>query len=318
MEWLNHHHLLYFWTVAREGSIARASETLHVTPQTISTQIKALEAQLGEALFTRVGRGLTLTETGEMVRRYADDIFALSRELLDTVQGRFEGRPMHLRVGVADVLPKLICHRLLEPALHLDHPVQLMCREEGVEALLGELAIHRLDMVLGDSPMPANVAVKAYNHRLGESGIVWMGTPELAALAKPDFPFSLDRLPSLLPPLDTAVRRSLDLWFDRYGVRPRIVGEFMDAALLAAFGEAGEGVFPVAEVVADRVARFYGVVPIGRAEGVTESYYAITVERRVRHPAVVAITSQGREFFGAGTPGAVLPPARRRKRGGAS
>lgn len=294
-EWLNHHHLLYFWTVAREGSIARASEVLHLTPQTISAQIKTLEESLGAPLFVRAGRGLALTETGEVVRRYADEIFTLSRELMDTVKGRPAGKPQQLRVGVADVLPKLLCHRILEPALHLDDPVQLVCREEGVEALLGELAIHRLDMVLNDAPMPPNVSVKAYNHLLGQCGILWMGTPALAARVREGFPSSLGDVPMLLPTTDTAVRRSIDVWLDRYGLRPRVVGEFIDSALLKAFGEAGEGVFPVIDVIAATVQRHYGVVEIGRAEGVIESYYAITVERRVRHPAVAAICGRARE-----------------------
>jgi LysR family transcriptional regulator, transcriptional activator of nhaA len=294
VEWLNHHHLLYFWTVAKEGSIARASEVLHLTPQAISAQIKTLEESLGVDLFERAGRGLKLTDTGELVRRYAEDIFTLSRELLDTVKGRPIDRPRLLRVGVADALPKLICHRLLEPALHTPEPVQLICREEGLEILLAELALHRLDMVLSDAPLPPTVRVKAYNHLLGQSGILWMASEGLASELRGDFPRSLNGAPMLVPTADTAVRRSLDLWLQRHDVRPRIVGEIADSALLMAFGEAGEGLVPVSEIVAEQVKRHYSLFEVAPAEGVIESYYAITVERRVRHPAVAAICEQAR------------------------
>jgi LysR family transcriptional activator of nhaA len=306
LEWLNHHHLLYFWTIANEGSIAAAAEVLHLTPQTISAQIKTLEGQLGDRLFQRAGRGLVLTETGEMVRRYADDIFALSRELLDTVKGRASDRPQLLRVGVADALPKLVCQKILAPALSMPTPVQLVCREDGVEGLLAELAIHRLDLVINDAPMPAHINVKAYNHLLGQCGVMWMATPGLAQRAREAFPSSLAEVPLLLPTSDTALRRSLDLWLERNQLHPRIAGEFVDSALLKAFGEAGAGVFPVADVIAETVRQRYGVEPVGPAAGVTESFYAISVERRVRHPAVAVIAGQARAHLFEGAP----PPAR--------
>lgn len=293
MEWLNHHHLLYFWIVAREGSIVRASAILHLTPQTISVQIRTLEESMGHALFERVGRGLALTETGQIVKRYADEIFSLSQELQDTVRGRPAGRPLQLRVGVADALPRMVCQRLLEPALHQDEPTQLLCREEGVEALLAELAVHRLDLVLNDAPMPPNVSVRAYNHLLGQCGVVWMGTKALARRQR-RFPASMNGAPVLLPTADTALRRSLDLWFERHDIRPRIVGEFVDCGLLKAFGQAGEGLFPVADVIADDIRRQYRVVQVGAADGVVHSFYAISVERRVRHPAVAAICDAAR------------------------
>lgn len=295
MEWLNHHHLLYFWVVAREGSIARASAVLHLMPQTISAQIHTLEKSMGAALFERVGRGLVLTETGQIAKRYADEIFSLSQELLDTVRGRPEGRPLQLRVGVADALPKIICQRLLEPALHLSEPVQLLCREEGVETLLAQLAVHRLDLVLSDAPLPTNLSsVRAYNHMLGQCGVTWMATRALARRVSQGFPQSMNGAPVLLPTSDTALRRSLDLWLERHGIRPKIIGEFVDSGLLKAFGQAGEGVFPVASVIADDVKHQYRVVSVGDADGVIDSYYAISLERRVRHPAVVAICDQAR------------------------
>lgn len=294
MEWLNHHHLLYFWVVAREGSIVRASEVLHLTPQTISAQVRTLEQSMGQALFDRVGRGLVLSETGQIVKRYADEIFSLSRELLDTVRGRPAGRPLQLRVGVADALPKMICQRLLEPALHLDEPMQILCREEGVKALLAELAVHRLDLVLNDAPMPPNLSVRAYNHMLGQCGVTWMAARPLARRVQRRFPASLGGAPVLLPTQDTALRRSLEPWFERHGIRPKIVGEFVDSGLLSAFGQAGEGLFPVADVIADAVCRQYRVVPVGTADGVVDSFYAISVERRVRHPAVAAICDAAR------------------------
>ncbi|MFZ9888302.1 MAG: transcriptional activator NhaR [Myxococcota bacterium] len=295
MDWLNHGHLLYFWTVATEGSIARASEVLHLTPQTISAQLKTFEEAVGQPLFERRGRNLVLTETGELVRRYADDIFGLSRELSDSLKGRSTGKTLQLRVGLADALPKLVAYRILEPALHLEEPVQLVCREEGMESLLSQLAVHRLDVVLNDSPLPPHLHVRAYNHLLGQCGILWMAAPGLAERAARNFPHTLNDLPLLLPTADTALRRALDAWCERSGVtRRRIVAEIVDSALLKAFGEAGDGVFPVADVIADTVAKHYGVVPVGRADGVTESYYAITVERRIRHPAVVAICERAR------------------------
>lgn len=298
MEWLNHHHLLYFWTVATEGSIARASEVLHLTPQTISAQIKSLEESVGQPLFERRGRNLVPTEAGQVVRRYADEIFGLSRELLDTLKGRKVGRALQLRVGLSDALPKLVCHRLLEPAMHIGEPVQLLCREEGVERLLAQLALHQLDLVLNDAPMPAHVHVRAFNHLLGQCGVVWMAAPSLAKQARRRFPASLETLPLLLPTADSALRRSLDVWFERTGMQARnIVAEIADSALLKAFGEAGDGIFPVVDVIADSVARHYGVQVVGRADDVTESFYAITIERRIRSPAVNAICETARSSF---------------------
>jgi LysR family transcriptional activator of nhaA len=297
MSWLNHHHLLYFWTVAREGSIARASGVLNLTPQTISAQIKSLEETLGEKLFDRVGRGLVLTETGKTVRGYADEIFGLSQELVDVVQGKHTGRSSTLRVGMSDALPKLICHRLLMPALEMPERVHLVCREEGVQALLAQLAVHRLDLVLNDAPIPANVSVRAYNHLLGECGVVWLASRALAKKAKGRFPQCLSELPVLLPTDDTALRRSLDLWFTRYRIRPNVVAEMHDTALTKTFGEAGAGIFPIASLMRADVEKKYGVVLVGEADGVAERFYGISVERRVRHPGVAAILEAARNVI---------------------
>ena len=293
-ETLNHNRLLYFWVTATEGSIAKASAVLHVTSQTISTQIKLLEEELGVSLFEREGRGLRLTDEGRTTRSYADGIFSLSRELRAALRGEQTSKARELRVGVSDALPKLVCHRLLEPALHLDAPVRMICREDGVERLLGELALHQLDLVLNDSPIPQGLSIKAYNHLLGQCGVVWMGTPELVRRYANRFPTGLDGAPFLLPTKDTALRRSIDFWLAENAIQPRVVAELADSALLKAFGGKGEGIFPVADVVLNEVASQYNVAPVGVAEGVTERFFAITVERRIRHPAVAAISRQAK------------------------
>lgn len=287
---LNHNHLLYFWVTATEGSIARASESLHITPQTISAQIKLLEESLEVPLFEREGRGLRLTEAGRTTKAYADGIFALGRELRAALRGDPLGAVPELRVGISDALPKLVCHRLLEPALHMNNPVRVICREGGVQSLLGELALHTLDLVLDDAPIPQGLSVRAYNHLLGQCGVVWVASHDVAKHYRSKFPHGLDGAPFLLPTKNTALRRSLNGWLEKNGVKPRIVAEFADSALLRAFGEKGEGIFPVAEVVFEEVAAHDNVVPLGVAEGVTERFYAISVERRIRHPAVVEIS----------------------------
>jgi LysR family transcriptional activator of nhaA len=294
MPWLNYHHLLYFFTVARDGSIVRAAETLRLTQPTISGQIKALEDALGERLFERQGRRLVLTETGRVVYRYASEIFALGRELVDAIGDRPTGRPLRLVVGVADQLPKMLVHRLLLPALTLPGGVQIVCREDKTDRLLAALAVHDLDVVLADAPMSAGVSVRAYSHLLGECGVTFCAARPLAARLRRRFPRSLDGAAMLLPTDNVATRRSLDAWFDSEGVRPRIVAEVEDSAVLKAFGHAGAGVFPVAAVVEPDVVRQYGVGIVGRTEAVRERFYAISVERRLKHPAVVAITERAR------------------------
>lgn len=301
MQWLNYHHLLYFWTVAREGSVVRAAETLSLTQPTISGQIRALEDALGEKLFERVGRRLVLTEVGRLVFRYADEIFTLGRELLDTLNDRPTGRPYRLVVGVADVMPKLIVRRLIEPALALPEGVQVICREDKTDRLLAALSLHELDVVLADTPMAPGVSVRAFNHLLGESAVTIFGTRAIAQRLRKGFPRSLDQAPMLLPTENTVVRRSLDQYFAAHDIRPRIVGEIEDSALLKAFGEAGAGAFPGAAVLDKDICRQFGVQVIGRLDGVRERFYAISVEKKLKHPAVVAISENARrQLFGGG------------------
>ncbi|HMB02775.1 MAG TPA: transcriptional activator NhaR [Isosphaeraceae bacterium] len=295
MDWPNFNHLFYFWTVAREGSIARASESLLLAPPTISAQVRALERSLGVKLFTRSGRGLALTDAGRTAFRYADDMFTTGRDLLEALEGRPTGRPLRLVVGVADNLPKLITYRLIKPALGLPEPVQLVCHEGRVERLLAELAVHGLDVVLSDAPVGPDVRVRAYNHQLGECGVTIFGTAEMARALRRGFPRSLDRAPFLLPSSATALRRSLDGWFDAQGIRPAIKGELDDSALMKVFGQSGEGLFPAPSAVEGDVRKQYRVHVVGRVESVRERFYAISVERRLKHPAVVAISEAARQ-----------------------
>ena len=295
MEWLNYHHLQYFWVVAREGSIVRASDQLHLTQATISGQIRTLEHVLGEKLFNRVGRNLVLTDIGRTVLRYADEIFTLGRELMDTLKGRPTSRPVRLVVGVADVLPKLIAHRLLEPAFKLFEPIRLICREGKHDHLIAQLAVHELDVVLTDSPIGPTVKVRAYNHLLGESGVTFFGVAPLAAKCRRGFPRSLNGAPFLLPTDNTTLRQALDQWFEAEGIRPTIMGEFEDSALLKVFGQRGVGLFVAASVIEAEVRRQYGVQVVGRVENVRERFYAISVERKLKNPAVVAISDAARQ-----------------------
>jgi LysR family transcriptional activator of nhaA len=294
MEWLNYHHLLYFWLAAKEGSVTRAGDELRLAQSTVSAQIRALEHALDERLFRRAGRRLELTDMGRVVFRYADEIFALGRELLDTVKDRPTGRPLRLNVGVADVLPKLVAHRLLAPALALDGPVRLVCTEGKPAALLAELALHHLDVVLSDAPADAGISVRVFNHALGDCEVVLVATPALAARCRRGFPRSLGGVPLLLPAVGSMLRRSLDQWIESVGVRPHVVGEFEDGALLEAFGQAGVGVFPIPAVVERDVCRHYGVRVVGRLPDVRARFSAISAERRLKHPAVVAVSSAAR------------------------
>ena len=297
MDWLNYHHLRYFWAAAREGSVTRASEKLHISQPAVSAQIRDLEQALGEKLFTRSGRSIALTETGRVVYRYAEEIFGLGAELMETLKGRPTGRPARLTVGIANVIPKLIAHRLLEPALKLPEPVRVHCIEDKPERLLAELAIHGLDLVLADAPIGPAVKVRAYSHLLGECGVSIFGTESLAKALRRGFPRSLDGAPLLLPTADATLRRLLDQWFEAQGLRPQIVGEFEDSALLKVFGQSGAGLFAAPSAIEAEVRRHYGVRLVGRVE-VRERFYAITVEKKLKHPAVVAITEAARnEIF---------------------
>ena len=298
MEWLNYHHLLYFWTVTKEGSIARASEKLSLTQATISAQISGFERSLGEKLFNRVGRRLVLTETGRVAFRYADEIFTLGREFMDTLKGRPTGQPLRFRVGIADVLPKLIAQRLLEPAFHITQALRVMCHEGKTESLLAQLILHELDLVVTDAGLGSGVKVKTFNHLLGECGLSVFATRKLAAQYRRQFPRSLDGAPFLLPTDNTAMRRALNQWFDNEKIQPIIIGEFEDNALLNVFGQLGKGLFPAPSAIDDEVQKQYGVHLVGRLSHVRERFYAISVERKLKHPAVIAICeSAKKELF---------------------
>ena len=294
MEWLNYHHLLYFWVVAREGGLVPAGKVLRLSHPTLSTQIHALEDQLGEKLFEKAGRKLALTEMGRVVYRYAEEIFTLGREMVDTVKGRSTGKPLRLEVGIADVVPKLVARRLLQPALGLPEPVRLVCREGSSERLLADLALHTLDVVISDAPVPPGSTVRAFHHLLGETGVSFFATRRLADAHRRGFPGSLDGAPMLLPLESLNFRRALNQWFDRCDVRPRIVGEFEDSALLHVFGADGEGIFAAPSAVEQEVMREHGVHLVGRTDQVRERYYAISIERRLKHPAVVAVSNAAR------------------------
>ena len=292
MEWLNYHHLLYFWTVARTGSISAASKELGLASPTISNQIRKLEDNLGEELLRRSGRKLVLTDMGRIAMRYADEIFSLGQEFASTMRERPTGRPLRFCVGIADVLPKTIAFRLIEPALRLRTPVHLICREDRPDHLLADLAVHDVDVVLSDAPASPAANIRAFNHLLGECGVSFLAPKKLAFLKK-GFPRSLDGAPVLLPLDNTALRRDLDEWFHSQKLRPAVMGEFADLALLRVFAEEGYGVFAVPSVMEDQMRR-YGLSKIGATSTITIRFYAISVERQVRHPAVAAVCEVAR------------------------
>lgn len=291
---LNYHHLQYFWVVARQGSIAKACSILHLAQPTISSQLQKLEQQLGGALFVRAGRGLKLTDLGQTVLRYAEEIFSLGGELLDVAHGQPVDQPLRLSVGVSDVLPKLVVYRLLLPALRMTVPVRLDCREGHLDELLGHLAAFELDIVLSDSLAGPASRVKTYSHPLGDCGVTFFSTHQLAAHLMGAFPRCLDGAPMLLPAPHSQLRRGLDQWFDEHDLRPRVVGEFQDSALMKVFGQEGLGVFPGPTVMADAITAQYHVHAIGALDAVRERFYALSVERRLKHPAVVEILNAAR------------------------
>jgi LysR family transcriptional regulator, transcriptional activator of nhaA len=292
MEWLNYHHLLYFWTVARTGSIAAASKELRLASPTISNQIRKLEESLGEELLRRSGRKLVLTDMGRIAMRYADEIFSLGQEFTSTMKERPTGRPLRFCVGIADVLPKAIAFGLIEPALRMHTPVHLICREDRPDHLLADLAVHDVDVVLSDAPASPAANIRAFNHLLGECGVTFLA-PKKLALLKKSFPRSLDGAPFLLPLDNTALRRELDEWFYSQNLRPTVMGEFADSSLLRVFAEEGFGVFAVPTVMEGRMKK-YGFHKIGATTRITNRFYAISVERQVRHPAVAAVCEAAR------------------------
>ena len=294
---INFKHLHYFWVVAKQGGIMRASENLHITPQTISGQIRLLEKQLGKPLFEKVGRNLEITETGRMVLSYADDIFSLGYELEETVKNTSKDRSQILRVGVADVIPKSIAYRLLEPALNLSEPIRFVCKENSLEALLGELALHKLDIIIADGPIPQRLGVKGYNHPLGECGISFLAAPKLTNTLSRDFPSNLTGAPFLMPSELSLVQAQLLQWLDRQHILPRIIGEFDDSALMKTFGQAGAGVFVVPTAIADEVASQFNVNILGKTDEIREQFFAITTERRLTNPALIAINQAARDWL---------------------
>ena len=294
---LNYKHLHYFRMVAKAGAINRAAEKLHLTPQTLSGQISAFEERLGVPLFRRSGRRLELTDAGRTALTYADEIFQVGAELEEALQNRATARVHPFRVGIADVVPKAIAYQLLAPALTLAEPVRLSCKEGRLEQLAAELSIHRLDMVLADRPLPSNMDIKGYSHPLGDCGIAFLAARSVAGTLSPDFPACLDGAPMLIPGEDSALRAPLLRWLDRKGLRPAIVGEFDDSALMSAFGQAGAGVFPVPLTTVQDVMRQYDVSELGRTQEIRERFFAISVERRLSHPAVVAVSAAARQRF---------------------
>ncbi len=294
MKNLNLKHLRYFWAVAGHGSIARASEILHITPQTISGQLRDLERQIGSKLFEKAGRNLVLTDTGKLVFSYADEMFRLGIELQDALAGRTPTSRLTLNVGIAMVVPKLLAYRVLEPVLRLEEPTRLICNEAPLVDLLADLSVHKLDLVIADSPLSPALNIRAYNHPLGDSGITFYARGTEARQYRQDFPHSLHGAPMLMPTGSSALRRSLELWFERSNIQPLVVAGFEDRALMKAFGEAAAGVFTSPTAVEEDVLKKYAVKVIGRTDEVTERFFIISGERRIKHPAVAAITEAAR------------------------
>lgn len=292
---LNYKQLYYFWSVAKAGSITRAAEQLHLTPQTLSGQIGKLESSLKTDLFRRAGRRLELTAAGKSALAHADEIFQIGGELEALLHNRCGSNELPFRVGLANVVPKSIAYRLLAPATRLSKPVRLICHEDKLERLFAELSVHQLDLVISDRPLPAGLGVKGYTHSLGCSTIAFLAAPEVAASYRAGFPHSLDGAPLLIPGNTAAVRGALIRWVNDLGIQPHIVGEFDDTALMKAFGQAGAGIFPVPAVTADEVRNRYGVETVGQTDGVIVNYYAISLQRRLTHPAVVAVSQAAKQ-----------------------
>ena len=298
---MNFKHLHYFWVTARAGGIMRAGEQLHTTPQTLSGQIKLLEEWLGRKLFRKSGRQLALTDEGRLALGYADQIFALGAELEDALrQARSGQRVLEFRVGVADSVAKSVAYRLLEPALSVAEPVRLIGSEGKFPDLLAQLALHRLDLVIADEPLSRRMSVKAFNHALGTTTMSFFCAPALRAQLKGPFPQCLNDAPMLIQGVASSVRQQLEGWLTQHQIRPRVVGEFDDGALMTAFGREGRGVFMSPAVLEQEIVAQYGVEVIGRSSELVEEFFAVSVERRITHPCVAAITQAARgRLFGA-------------------
>jgi LysR family transcriptional activator of nhaA len=294
---LNYQHLLYFWSVVRTGSLTRACEELALSAPTISAQLRTLEARLGEKLLAKSGRTLVPTEVGRLVYGYAEQIFGLGQELVEALEHRPTARPLRLVVGIDDVVPKEIAYRILKPTLAMKRPVRLLCREGTLGRLVADLAVHDVDVVISDAPITPSLNVRAFNHSLGTCEVPWMATPTLAKTLRRGFPKSLDGVPVLLPTDDTAIRRALDQWLDRHEVHPVMIGEFEDYAMLREFARAGHGFAPVPSLLEEQFRREYGFARVGFATGVKGEFYAISVERKIKNPAVAVMIEHAREAF---------------------
>lgn len=294
---LNYKHLYYFWVVAKEGGIMKASKILHLTPQTISGQITLLEQQIGKSLFVKSGRQLVLSDDGRVAKNYADEIFSLGHELEQKIRYSPEEKSILFKVGITDVVPKSIAYRLLSPAYLLNDSVRLVCRENILEHLLVDLAIHKLDLILADGSIPNDINVKGFSHLLGKSGVTFLASHSIADTLEGAFPQCLSSRPLLLPGTNTTVYTHLMHWIEKNKLNPVITGEFDDSALMKVFGQAGKGIFIVPTVIAEEVQSQYQVVPVGTTEEITVSYYAISVERKISHPAIVKVTDAAREWL---------------------
>jgi LysR family transcriptional activator of nhaA len=292
MDAMNYHHLRYFWAVAREGNLRRAAEKLHVSPPSVSAQIRELEEALGEKLFRRTGRSNQLTEAGQVALRYADEIFSLGRELTNAVKQRPTAKALRLHVGVADSFPKLVTQQILQPVFTMAQPVHVICREGKVEDLLAQLVAHRLDVVLADEPAPGSLKVRVFNHPLGECGVTICAVARLASTLRRGFPKSLDGAPALLPAEGTGLRRSLNRWFQSLAITPHIIAEFEDAALMKVMAADGRGFIPVPTLVAQEAVDRFSLRIVGATEKCREQFFAITAERRIQHPAVAVLTEE--------------------------
>lgn len=303
---LNFRHLYYFWVVAKEGSLTRAAQRLDVAVQTISAQLSLLEQAVGKALLAPQGRRLVLTEAGRIALAYADQIFLLGEQMQEALASTEVERTMRLTVGISDSLPKLISSHLLEAALSLPERVKLVCYEYKYESLLGDLSVHKLDVVLTDRPVPPGTTLRVFSHLLGESETTLYGLPALAERYRGGFPQSLNGAPLLLPTRNNAIRGRLDHWFEAHDLRPDVVGEFDDNGLLNTFGRNGMGLFPAPSALAKDVEEQFNAVPVGEMSRVREQFYAISNERKIKHPAIDAILSafQGKVFTSPGYAGA--------------
>ncbi|MBL7685079.1 MAG: transcriptional activator NhaR [Deltaproteobacteria bacterium] len=295
MEWQNYNHLFYFWMIVKEGGVTKAAEKLRLAQSTISAQMRLLEDSLGEKLFEKDGRKLKLTEAGQIVHRYTEEIFSLGQEMKETLRGKPSGKSLQMVVGVTDAMPKLITYQLLEPAFHMPENVYLTCKEDHLQNLLTELALHQLDIVLSDTPLDSVSNVKAYNHLLGECGVSFFGTKSLKQSTSKKFPDLLEGAPFLLPGKGSLLRKNLEHWFEAKKVSPYYIAEFADSALIKVFAQTGMGFFVAPTCIEKEIQRQYEVVVVGRTKEITEKFYAISVERKLKHPAVLAICDSARK-----------------------